>query len=240
MRDYSKNWDELENNKDYVETADIVIQDRKALLSILKSFYKKFISNGHSKNILDLGTGDGILIKTLFKDNQLQNHIIVVDGSEKMLKKAERNLNYLTNVKYIQSSFQELTEKGLKPNYFDFIISSMAIHHLELENKKSFFKMIYTLLRNRGYFLNIDVTTSNTHKYTQWYLDLWSEWINGYQNQNNTNTEFEEIPYHAPDKPENHFDPLEIQLHFLKEAGFIDVECHYKYGLFTIYGGQKG
>ena len=97
----------------------------------------------------------------------------------------------------------------------------------------------YDLLNYNGYFLNIEVTTSNNEKYNQWYIDLWSEWIKKYQNQYNTQTKFEEIPYIAPNKPENHFDPLEIQLNYLKEVGFIEVECHYKYGLFTIYGGKK-
>ncbi|MFX1365035.1 MAG: class I SAM-dependent methyltransferase [Promethearchaeota archaeon] len=239
MKDYSKNWDELEYNKDYLEIADIIIPYRKTLLSILTSFYQKFIFNGEPKKILDLGTGDGILIKTLFNNDNPVNEITVIDGSKNMLKKAEQNLSYLSKINYVHMSFQELIENGLSENDFDFIISSFAIHHLFLEQKKQIFKILYDLLNYNGYFLNIEVTTSNNEKYTKWYIDLWSEWIEKYQNQNNTQTKYENAPYKAPNKPENHFDPLEIQLNYLKEVGFIEVDCHYKYGMFTIYGGKK-
>ncbi|MBY8982336.1 MAG: methyltransferase domain-containing protein [Candidatus Lokiarchaeota archaeon] len=239
MKDYSRNWDKLKNNKDYFETADIILQDRKSLLLILKSFFQKYISNRKPKKILDLGTGNGILIKTLFNNNDIQNEIVVVDGSENMINEAKANLNYLSNVKFFNVSFQEIIKNGFPEKDFNFIISAFAIHHLNSKEKKEFYKIIFNLLRPNGYFVNIDTTTSTLEKYTVWFLDLWSEWINRYQNDNKTQTSFEKVPYNAPNKPENHYDPLDMQLSYLKEIGFSDVECFYKYGLFSIFGGFK-
>ena len=68
---------------------------------------------------------------------------------------------------------------------------------------------------------------------------MWAEWINEIQKVNNLKTNYQDIAYKAPDRPENHYDPLDVQLDFLKQAGFNNVECHYKYGLFAIYGGKK-
>jgi len=38
---------------------------------------------------------------------------------------------------------------------------------------------------------------------------------------------------------ENKPDVLEEQLNALKEHGFKDVDCFYKYGIFSVYGSKK-
>jgi tRNA (cmo5U34)-methyltransferase len=35
-------------------------------------------------------------------------------------------------------------------------------------------------------------------------------------------------------------DTLAAQLNALQTIGFEDVDCFYKYGIFTMYGGKKG
>lgn len=238
MSDYSKNWDKLENNKNYLEFADIVLQDRKSLLNILNSFFLKFIVDGKKKKVLDLGTGDGILIKSLYNVNQNVD-IVAIDGSQDMLKKAEKNLNYIKNIKFICITFEEIIARQLKEKNYDFIVSSFAIHHLLLEQKKELFKSIFDLLNHSGYFINIDTVTCSNKNYYKWYLDLWKEWIVRFQLENKTGTEYQDIPYKAPEKPENHYDPLFKQIQFLNEIGFSEVDCHYKYGLYAIFGGKK-
>ena len=238
MNEYSTNWDKLENNKNYLEFVDIVLQDRKTLLNILKSFFLKFIVNDNKKRILDLGTGDGILVKNLYSIDQ-NIEFVVTDGSQDMLDKAKENLKGINNIKYIHITFEEIIENRFKENFFDFIVSSFAIHHLLLDQKRALFKCLFNLINPGGYFINIDTVTNNDIKYTKWYLDLWKEWIERFQKENNTNTKCEDIPHKAPEKPENHYDPLDKQLQFLKEAGFTEVNCHYKYGLYAIYGGLK-
>ncbi|MBY9006939.1 MAG: class I SAM-dependent methyltransferase [Candidatus Lokiarchaeota archaeon] len=239
MKENSKNWDDLESIRDYLDNANIIIQDRKTLLFILKIFYQKYIFDGKPKKILDLGTGNGILIKTLIQNSSIENEIRVVDGSDIMIREAQSNLNYLSKVRYYKLDFQEIINNGFPEKDFDFIVSSFAIHHLELEKKREFYKIIFNLLRSNGYFINIDTTTSKFNDYTRWYLDLWSEWIKNYQIENNTDTSYEDIPYSASNSHENHYDPLTIQLDYLKKIGFSHVECFYKFGLFSIFGGKK-
>ena len=41
------------------------------------------------------------------------------------------------------------------------------------------------------------------------------------------------------DLGENKPDTLEVQLKALKEIGFSEVDCFYKYGIFTIFGGKR-
>lgn len=238
MNEYSKNWDKLENNKNYIETADIVLQDRKTLLNIMNSFFLKFIINGNKKRILDLGTGDGVLVKNLYSVNK-NIDVVVTDGSQDMLENAKENLKDIKNIKYICITFEDIIDNQFKEKKFDFIVSSFAIHHLLLDQKKAFFKSLYNLLNPGGYFINIDTVSNTSKQYNKWYIDLWVEWIKRIQKENNLKTNYENIAYKASDRPENHYDPLDIQLQFLKDAGFSEVECHYKYGLFAIYSGKK-
>jgi len=41
------------------------------------------------------------------------------------------------------------------------------------------------------------------------------------------------------DNRDNKPDTLDEQLNALKSVGFKDVDCYYKYGIFTMYGGRK-
>jgi tRNA (cmo5U34)-methyltransferase len=41
------------------------------------------------------------------------------------------------------------------------------------------------------------------------------------------------------DLKENKPDTLETQLHALKEIGFSEVDCYYKYGIFSVFGGKR-
>ncbi len=50
---------------------------------------------------------------------------------------------------------------------------------------------------------------------------------------------FQHIPDQYKNNPDNNPDTLENQLKSLKSAGFNNVDCYYKYGIFSVYGGQK-
>lgn len=91
------------------------------------------------------------------------------------------------------------------------------------------------------YFINIDAVVSNHENYNEWYYELWKESIISKQASLNINKSFEHIPDEARNNvhDENYYDPLEAQLDALKSIGFSAVECHYKCGLFAIYGGKK-
>ena len=75
--------------------------------------------------------------------------------------------------------------------------------------------------------------------FKDWYYELWREWIDCHHKSLNLENPFEHVPNEARAKSENYYDPLQIQLGYLSDIGFVDVECHYKYGLFTIYGAKK-
>jgi tRNA (cmo5U34)-methyltransferase len=240
MTEFDKSqWMKPEFAQEYRDSADVYIVERRRLLETLKSFYGHFIGNKPSNRVLDLGSGDGIIISELLKiDNFIDATLI--DGSEDMLNKAKDLLKDFKNVHFIRASFQEILNKNIALKKYDFIVSSLAIHHLTMQEKTALFKAIYAHLDIGGHFLNIDVILAPSNALEQWYLLLWKQWIE--ERKSSLGIEgkhYDDIIRRYKDNTDNKPDTLEAQLDALQTIGFKDVDCFYKYGVFTMYGGKK-
>jgi tRNA (cmo5U34)-methyltransferase len=252
MSEFEKSeWSEEKHAKNFLENADAYVIERKRLFEVLKSFYRQFIGNKTHKHIkvLDLGCGSGALTQELLKIDQ-EIEATLVDGSSVMLNNARKQLKSYHNLIFIHKTFQELLENGLDGDFlsadFDFIVSSLAIHHLHTEEKKSLFHYIYHHLDPGGYFLNIETVKAPTDELKSWYLVLWREWIKENETKMRMGDDklinkqsFQYLPQQYQNNPDNHPDTLEKQINLLKSAGFKNVDCYYKYGIFSIYGGGK-
>ena len=240
MTDFSaSNWANANFSKDYRDNADIYIVERKRQLDILKSFYKYFLQKNRQKTVLDLGCGDGIVIHELLKVEESISATLV-DGSEDMLCKARERLAGFDNIHFIRASFQELLVKDILQHKYDFIVSSQAIHHLTGDEKASLFTNIHSHLHDDGYFLNIDVVLAPTDVLEQWYLQLWKEWIDQRQAASGIEGNYlADITQRYKNNKDNKPDTLDAQITAMKSIGFKDVDCFYKYGIFSIYGGRK-
>jgi tRNA (cmo5U34)-methyltransferase len=187
--------------------------------------------------VLDIGCGDGILTEQILKIDE--NAVgTLVDGSPDMLEKAKKRLAPYSKNNYIESTFQKLIKNDLNANY-DFVVSSLAIHHLSMDQKRSLFQYIYNHLNLYGLFLNIDTVKAPFDDLERFYLTLWKEWIIEKGTKNDIFKKFQHIPNQYENNPDNHPDTLKKQLNALKLIGFKNIDCYYKYGIFTIYGGQK-
>ncbi|NOZ77424.1 MAG: methyltransferase domain-containing protein, partial [Euryarchaeota archaeon] len=231
MAEFEKTrWAEGEFVRQYLEKADIQIPQRRRMLDILKSFYRHFLEGGGETRLLDLGCGDGFLAHELLKlDPSIR--ATLVDASGQMLERARERLAGFGDVRFVKAAFGELGVSSFEPSEFRLVVSSLAIHHLPMEEKKTLFRCIYSWLEAGGYFVNIDVLLAPVQVLDDWYMELWREWIRerrpegGYE---------EVIGYHREEEHRRNLDTLEDQLAALKEAGFRDVDCFYKYGVFAV------
>lgn len=241
MTDFDKsNWAKAEFSRGYVDNADVFIVERRRMLSVLQSFYRHFAAvNGARKAILDLGCGDGIATSTIAEvDGSIS--ATLVDGSEDMIAKARERLSGLRHAKYVHASFQEILREHLLEGQYDFIVSSLAIHHLTMDEKIALFKKAHSLLNPRGHFVNIDVVLGPSETLEQWYLTLWKEWIDERKRSVGiTNGQFDDMIIQYKNNKDNKPDTLPDQMNELSGAGFQDVDCYYKYGIFTMFGGSK-
>ena len=88
--------------------------------------------------------------------------------------------------------------------------------------------------------MNIDVVLAPTDPLDIWYMELWQEWMDEKKALLEIKGEpSTDIVKRYKDLEENKPNTLNAQLNAMKEIGFKDVDCFYKYGIFTIFGGKK-
>ncbi|MEK6582724.1 MAG: class I SAM-dependent methyltransferase [Nitrospirota bacterium] len=239
MTEFNKsNWAKAGFSQQYIDKADIYIVERRRMFGLLVSFYNHFL-RGKPNRILDLGCGDGILAHELLKVDDAISATLV-DGSADMLRKTRERLKDFKSVQLIKASFQELLAKDFFEPGFDLVFSSLAIHHLTTDEKSSMFGKIYSWLNYGGYFVNIDVVLASDESLDSWYLKLWQEWMDDRKAAFGISDSIsDDIIRRYKDNKDNKPDTLDDQLDALKGMGFQEVDCFYKYGIFSIYGGRK-
>jgi tRNA (cmo5U34)-methyltransferase len=231
-------WSQSDNVKAYQDDAKHYLPERSLLLDVLVSFYRNFIKQGDGARVLDLGCGDGIVSAALLcADPSIC--LQAIDGSEDMIAAARERLSGLHIENLRVATFQDLISDTVVLDPFDCVVSAFAIHHIDLVEKQALARWVFGNLKSGGVFMNLDVVLPRVPSHEEWYYSLWREWIERHQEEYGISKDFRHIPFEARARPENHYDTLEDQLDALKQAGFAEVECHYRFGLFGIYSGMK-
>ena len=98
------------------------------------------------KKILDVGCGEGSLVKYL---NNNKRYIVGIDISQKCIEKANQNNKKNDNIKFILTSFEKFESKN---EYFDVIIFCATLHHMDMHTVLTKSK---NLLNKKGILLII-------------------------------------------------------------------------------------
>ncbi len=154
-----------------------------------------------------------------------------------MLAAAMNRLSKYSIESFVLVRFEDLIDEAVDLGRFDFVISSFALHHLESPQRRTVFSKVWNMLLPDSYFVNVVLPA--TEIYEDWYYNLWREWIHSHENRVKLNASFGHVPDEARVRPENFYDILESQLEDMCNVGFMEVACHYRYGLFGIYSGRR-
>jgi ubiquinone/menaquinone biosynthesis C-methylase UbiE len=236
------NW--LNENKSqidfYLSSKDEFLVDRKKHLLLMLELFDFYFPNKENLKFLDIGCGDGALTRLLL-DRCPGNEFHLLDGSKTMLEKAKENIRSNRAV-FFEDTFENFFVSNRKENEYDFIYSSMAIHHVEHHKKRELFSQVYRMLKNNGLFVNIDVVLPASAKTENFQFKMWAGAVNNYfreAKRENDIGKHDGLPASYKAKSENKPSTLESQLKMLEDSGFRDVECYHKNGIFVLYGCVK-
>jgi SAM-dependent methyltransferase len=164
--------------------------------------------------ILDLGSGGGRLL-ALAKAARPAAQFVALDFSQTMLDALSNLFAADLNVTIVPHNL-DLPLPAL--GQFDGVISSFAVHHVSHERKRSLYAEIFQCLNLGGVFSNLEHVASPTPALHANFLRAIS---------------CEE------EDPANKLRDVETQLCWLREIGFTDVDCHWKWRELAFFAGSK-
>jgi ubiquinone/menaquinone biosynthesis C-methylase UbiE len=203
-------WTSSDHAREYLERADS-ISHRSEGESALLEFVPRT-----TRRILDLGTGDGRLL-SLVRQQHPDTEAVALDFSPAMLEAAGKRFAGESSVSVIAHNLDEpLPALG----NFDAVISSFAIHHVVHERKRALYAEIYALLNTGGVFCNLEHVASPTPRLHQEFLERIGFTV-------------------ETEDPSNKLLDVETQLGWLREIGFVDVDCHWKWRELALLVGVR-
>lgn len=156
------------------------------------------------ERFLDLGSGDGRMV-ALVRSRHPEASAVGLDNSEPMLARAADRFSADPLVELREHELGlPLTVEGP----FDAVVSGLAIHHLEDERKRELFGEVRALLAPGGVFANLDLVRPASAQ---------------------IHARFRREIGRAGDDPSDRLADLDEQLGWLREAGFGEVDCHFKW-----------
>jgi SAM-dependent methyltransferase len=162
------------------------------------------------RRVLDLGCGDGRVMAMIGGSG------IALDFSPTMLELARARFHADDVEVVVHNLNASLPDLGT----FDVVVSAFAIHHCPHDRKRELYAEVFAALEPGGTFANLEHVASPTE---------------------HLHNEFLELIGTKPgeDDPSNKLLDVETQLRWLREIGFVDVECFWKWREMALLAGRK-
>lgn len=167
--------------------------------------------------VLDLGSGDGRLLAIVLQARGPER-AVALEFSPAMLDRLRARFAGSVDVSAVAHDMDMPLPDTL--GTFDVVVSSFAIHHLAHARKRALFEEVFARLTPGGIFCNLEHVASST-------LALHHE----FQAQLGVRPEDED--------PSNKLLDVDRQLMWLREIGFTDVDCHWKWRELALMGGRS-
>jgi len=168
------------------------------------------------QRVLDLGTGDGILMGAI-RAARAGVSGIACDFSDEMLDRARARFGTAAEIEVLRHDLDDPLPAAW--GEFDLVVSSFAIHHVSDSRKRALYGEVFDRLTPGGRFLNLDHVASPTE-------ELHDEFLASIGKTRET------------DDPSNRLAAVEDQLAWLREVGFTQVDCHWKWLELALLAGR--
>jgi SAM-dependent methyltransferase len=168
------------------------------------------------ERVLDLGSGDGRLLDLVLGARPAASGV-AVDFSSHMLDRLRTRFAGNPRVSVVAHNLEDVL-----PNLgaFDVVVSSFAIHHLVHTRKRELYAEIWARLSAGGVFCNLEhVASASAYGHDRF---LQAMGIGP-----------------ADEDPSNQLLDVHTQLTWLRDIGFVDVDCYWKWRELALLVGRK-
>ena len=166
------------------------------------------------RRALDLGCGDGRLIRLLLDARPTVELVLGVDLSPPMLRRAQ---DQFAGDDRVVLQRHDLRDPLAGLGAFDLVTTGFAIHHVPDTRKQAIFAEVVGLLHPGGTFANLEVVASPTPE---------------------LQAAFEAAIGRPGGDPEDRLAAVEDQLTWMRAAGLEQVDCLWKWRGFALMVGQ--
>jgi SAM-dependent methyltransferase len=203
-------WSEAAHAADYIERRRSIPHREEGYAALLE-FLPASV-----RRVADLGTGDGYLLDALRAARPGLGGV-AVDFSAEMLRRVGQRFADVPEVDVVEHDL-DVPLPAWEP--FDAVVSAFAIHHVADGRKRDLYREVFARLRPGGVFLNLEHVASPTAELHDGFLYAIGSSPEG-------------------DDPSNKLAGVEDQLSWLRESGFEQVDCHWKWRELALLGGVR-
>ncbi len=234
-------WKQRDVAAAFLNERSLLIPDRQRQLEVALRVMR--FAPREPRRILDLGCGDAIILATALEAFP-QATGVALDFSPLMLEQARKRLaKFGDRATTVEADLASLGWLEAVEEKFDAVLSGFAIHHLTHERKRNLYREIYDLLNDGGVFLNLEHVSSPTPRVEEMFNEAMTEHLFMRRRERGEEVTFEQVYrdfLQRPDRAANILASVEEQCRWLRDLGFVDVDCFWKYFELAAFGGFRG
>ena len=180
-----------------------------------------------ARRILDLGAGDGRLL-ALLRIDRPESRGVATDVSPTMLDAARARFAGDAMVEVVEHDLEATlsalatrsTRGATSGGAFDAVVSCFAIHHCSHARKRALYAEVFALLEPGGAFYNLEHVASPTPELHEAFFVAMGMTL-------------------ADEDQSNQLLDVETQTAWLREIGFAQVDCFWKWRELAVFGGVR-
>jgi SAM-dependent methyltransferase len=238
-----------ETSATFLDTADVFVPRRAEQIAALVDLVPA--ETDEQFTAVELAAGDGTLAHAMLSAFPHCRYV-ALDGSELMREHLRTNLAaFGDRVQVGEFDLAASQWREALPSPLRLVVSSLCVHHLTGEEKKSLFADMVARLEPGGALLLADIVEPDSRRVARLFARQYDETtraqslqrygdLRGYAEFEREKWNYFTYNYGVPDLDDiDHPSRLSDQLLWLREAGFAEADCFWMHAGHAVYGGFK-
>ena len=226
----------------YDADMDLMHPNRHKMVDVIAAVLEA--SAQEPRLVVDLGTGTGFLLERLLRRFP-DCRAVAIDGSQQMVGEAKSRLGALAQrVEFVIGDLRQPETLGGIADSADAVVSSYALHHLDLQEKAGLLARCRARLKDGGWLLNADLVVEDDEYLETLTQQMRVSGIVGraqgrdprFPDAAATRRFLDDLQRNESDQPQKLADDLRI----VQECGYRHVTVLWKDTREVVYGGTRG